>query len=101
VVEVKSTACGACGALLLGDGPQPQHQQVTKLPRVQPEVTEYRRHTLTCLACGVANTPGWPDDMPMAVSGHGSKPRRAISVSAWGRISVISPKPARRSSTPR
>jgi transposase len=64
VVEVKPTTCGACGALLLGEDRQPQRQQVTELPRVEPSVTEYRRHTLTCLACGAETTAEWPVDLP-------------------------------------
>jgi transposase len=31
---------------------------------VQPRVTEYRRHTLSCQACGAATTPPWPAAMP-------------------------------------
>jgi transposase len=64
VVEVKPTTCGACGALLLGEDSQPQRHQVTELPRVEPQVTEYRRHTLTCLACGAPTTADWPANLP-------------------------------------
>ncbi len=64
IIELRPTSCSACGALLGGD-PQPQRHQVTELPRIEPHVTEYRRHTLTCLVCG-AETPGaCPADMPM------------------------------------
>ena len=64
VIELRPTSCGACGALLLGEDAQPQRHQVTELPRIEPHVTEYRRHTLTCLACG-GETPGtYPADMP-------------------------------------
>ena len=64
VVEAKPTACHSCGALLLGEDPDPQRQQVTELPRVEPLVTEYRRQTLTCLACGAQTTADWPAEMP-------------------------------------
>ncbi len=64
VVEGKPTTCHTCGALLLGEDPHPQRQQVTELPRVEPHVTEYRRHTLTCLACGAQTTADWPAAMP-------------------------------------
>lgn len=64
IVELRPTSCGACGALLLGEDSQPQRHQVTELPRIEPHVTEYRRHTLTCLVCG-GETPGaYPADMP-------------------------------------
>lgn len=64
VINLRPTSCRACGALLLGEDAHPQRHQVTELPRIEPHVTEYRRHTLTCLVCGVA-TPGvCPADMP-------------------------------------
>jgi len=64
IVDVKPVCCEECGALLLGEDAQPARHQVTKLPRVEPEVVEYRQHTLTCLACGIQTTPDWPVEMP-------------------------------------
>ena len=64
IVECKPTCCEECGALLLGADPAPVRHQVSELPRIEPEVIEYRRHSLTCLVCGHANTAAWPVDMP-------------------------------------
>jgi transposase len=64
LVEAKPPSCEQCGSLLLGDDPQPERHQVTELPRVTPLVTEYRRHTLRCLACGAPTQAPWPVDMP-------------------------------------
>jgi len=64
VVPLRPTSCRVCGTLLLGDHPQPQRHQVTELPRVEPHVTEYRRHCLTCLVCGAQTAAEWPSDMP-------------------------------------
>jgi len=64
VVELKPTMCSACGALLLGEDTDAVRHQVTELPRVEPDVIEYRKHTLTCLACGAPTTAEWPVDMP-------------------------------------
>lgn len=64
VVDIKPTCCESCGVLLLGEDAHPVRHQVTELPRVEPEVIEYRQHTLTCLACGAQTTPDWPVDMP-------------------------------------
>jgi hypothetical protein len=64
VVEVKPVCCGTCGALLLGEDVAPARHQVTELPRIEPEVIEYRQHTLTCLACGAQTAPEPPQDMP-------------------------------------
>ncbi len=63
-VEVTPPACGQCGALLSGEDAQPARHQVAELPRIVPEVTEYRRHTLTCAACGAATAAAWPEGMP-------------------------------------
>lgn len=64
IVDVKSVCCEGCGALLLGEDAQPARHQVTELPRIEPEVVEYRRHTVTCLSCGTQTTPDWPVEMP-------------------------------------
>jgi len=64
VVEVKPEACGQCGAALQGEDPAPARHQVAEVPRVAPEVTEYRQHTLTCGGCGTRTTAPWPQDMP-------------------------------------
>ena len=64
VIALRPTGCGACGALLLGEDPQPQRHQVTELPRIEPHVTEYRRHTVTCLVCGAETQGACPADMP-------------------------------------
>jgi transposase len=64
VVECKPTCCEECGALLLGADPAPVRRQVSELPRIEPEVTEYQQHRLACLVCGHTNTAAWPVDMP-------------------------------------
>jgi transposase len=69
VVDIKPVCCAECGALLLGEDTHPARHQVTELPRVEPEVVEYRQHTITCLACGAQTTPDWPVDMPLGSFG--------------------------------
>jgi transposase len=69
VVEVRPVSCGVCGTLLLGEDPEPARHQVTEVPRVEPEVTEYRRHCLTCLVCGASTTAPWPAEMPTGCFG--------------------------------
>ena len=64
VINLRPVSCAGCGALLLGDDPQPARHQVSELPRVKAEVTEYRRHGLTCLACGAVTAAEWPAEMP-------------------------------------
>jgi len=64
IVEIKPDACGQCGAPLAGEDGEPARHQVADLPRSVPVVTEYRRHTLTCGACGTATAAAWPEEMP-------------------------------------
>lgn len=64
LIDLKPTACQTCGALLLGEDAQPVRHQVTELPRLEPEVSEYRQHTLKCLACGTLTQAARPPDLP-------------------------------------
>jgi transposase len=85
VMDLKPTACDQCGALLMGEDAQPIRRQVTELPRVEPEVTEYRQHTLTCLACGAQTQAEFPAEMPSGSFG----PRVQATVGyLTGRIGV-------------
>lgn len=83
--ETRPTTCGQCGALLLGDDPQPLRHQVTEVPIVRPVVTEYRCHTLACLLCGAQTQAAWPVDMP---SGSFGPRLQAVSGFLTGRIGV-------------
>jgi transposase len=85
VIDLKPTACDQCGALLMGENAQPVRRQVTELPRGEPEVTEYRQHTLTCLACGAQTQAEFPAEMPSGSFG----PRVQATVGyLTGRIGV-------------
>jgi len=50
--DVKPEACRRCGYALEGEDQEPYRHQVTEIPPVVAEVTEYRLHTLTCPKCG-------------------------------------------------
>lgn len=67
----RPSACAGCGALLLGEDPQPSRHQVTELPRIEPEVVEYQVHCLRCLACGQETRGTWPEEMPKGSFGPG------------------------------
>lgn len=69
LVTLRPTSCGACGSLLLGDDPQPACHQVSEIPPLQAEITEYQRHTLSCTACGARTTAEWPADVPTGCFG--------------------------------
>ena len=63
-VGCKPDTCHQCGALLLGEDPQPRRRQVSELPKIEPIITEYQLHTLSCLVCGAQTSGAWPEDMP-------------------------------------
>ena len=69
VVPLKPDTCGQCGAALTGDDPHPQRHQVSEIPPVNVEVTEYQRHTLRCAHCqGLTEAP-WPAGVPRGAFG--------------------------------
>jgi transposase len=80
LVVCKPDTCQQCGALLLGEDPQSQRHQMSELPKPEPVITEYQRHTLTCLVCGAQTSGKWPEDMPEGSFG----PRTQAMVSYLG-----------------
>jgi transposase len=64
IIDVRPEQGGQCGALLLGADTEPERPQVTEIPRLALGVTEYRRHCLWCVACGVRTQAAWPTTMP-------------------------------------
>jgi transposase len=85
VVEVRPSTCMGCGQPLVGEDPTPARHQVAEVPRVRAVVTEYRRHTLCCLACGTSTTAAWPEGMPCGSFG----PRAQATVGyLTGRLNV-------------
>jgi len=85
IVEVKPEFCVQCGVPLAGEDREPVRHQVSELPRIVPVVTEYRRHTLTCGACGTATAAAWPEDMPRG--GFGPRTQATVAYLA-GRLGI-------------
>lgn len=69
-VKSLPTVCKDCGALLLGEDPQPERHQVSEVPKIVPEIVEYQRHTLNCAVCGAQNRAEWPQNMPRGSFGE-------------------------------
>jgi transposase len=69
LVELRPVSCHQCGHLLLGEDPEPARRQISELPRVKAEVTEYRQHTLQCADCGACTAAEWPAQMPVGSFG--------------------------------
>jgi len=85
VVDVRPPACRCCGLPLAGDDPRPGRHQVSEVPRVQPVVTEYRRHTLVCAGCGAATAADWPAGTPPG--GFGPRAQAVVGF-LTGRLNV-------------
>ena len=69
LIELRPVSCQQCGHLLLGEDPEPARRQISELPRVTAEVTEYRQHTLPCVACGAQTAAAWPTQVPVGSFG--------------------------------
>ncbi len=69
IVPLKPVQCRRCGTPLAGDDPDPLRHQVWELPAIQPLVTEYQRHRLTCPSCGEATCGALPAGVPTGQSG--------------------------------
>ena len=91
IVEVKPEVCAQCGAPLAGDDPAPGRHQVAELPRIMPEGTEYRRHTLTCGACGAATAAAWPAEMEIIIRVSRGRGLGAVSAGLSCKANMVSP----------
>ncbi len=69
VHDVKPDACRDCGHALTGEDPAPYRHQVTEIPPVVAEVTEYRLHTLPCPECGTETRAELPRGVPQGARG--------------------------------
>ena len=69
VVPLKPTDCRRCGTKLSGSDPEPLRHQVYELPEIQPVVTEYQQHRLSCPGCGETTCAALPAGVPRGGSG--------------------------------
>lgn len=67
--DLKAALCHQCGEPLTGADAEPYRHQVTEIPPVVAEVTEYRVHTLVCRRCGVETTAELPAGVPQSAFG--------------------------------
>jgi len=67
--NVKPDVCRRCGHELTGEDAEPYRHQVTEVPPVVAEVTEYRLHTLICSECGAETRPNLPPGVPQGAFG--------------------------------
>lgn len=64
VVTLIPDTCRRCGKELQGTDPQPYRHQVSELPKIEPIITEYQQHRLTCNCCGTTTRATLPSGVP-------------------------------------
>jgi transposase len=69
VVPIKPEQCASCHAPLSGDDPTPFRHQVIEIPPIEPVITEYQWHQLTCPDCGETTRAPWPAGVPSGTYG--------------------------------
>jgi len=69
VVPLYPDACRRCGEPLAGEDPEPIRHQVWELPKIEPDVTEYRLHRRGCGRCGETTCAPLPPGVPSGQSG--------------------------------
>ncbi len=67
--DVKPDVCRRCEQALEGEDPEPYRHQVTEIPPMVAEVTEYRLHTLTCPECRAETRAELPAGVPQGAFG--------------------------------
>lgn len=67
--DLKPSVCHQCGQPLAGEDTAPYRHQVTDIPPVVAEVTEYRVHTLVCEGCGAETSAELPAGVPPGAFG--------------------------------
>jgi transposase len=68
VVPCVPSECRRCGKELSGVDPDPHRHQLWELPEIQPIVTEYQQHRLTC-SCGCSTCGELPKGAPTGQAG--------------------------------
>jgi transposase len=68
LVPCVPTECRRCGKELNGVDVDPLRHQVWELPKIQPIVTEYQQHRLTC-SCGCSTCGELPQGVPTGQAG--------------------------------
>jgi transposase len=69
VVPLIPKTCRRCGQRLAGSDPDPLRHQVWEIPEIQPLVTEYQRHRLTCPGCSTSTCGELPAGVPQGQAG--------------------------------
>ncbi len=69
VIAVKPVQCRSCGSQLSGEDSSPRRRQVTEIPPLQAETTEYQLHSLLCPDCHTSTCAPLPAGVPTGAFG--------------------------------
>jgi len=69
VIPVKPPNCRKCGHELAGEDTNPLRHQVTEIPPVEAETTEYQLHRLACPHCQTTTCGQLPEGVPTGAFG--------------------------------
>ena len=87
--DVRPERCTCCQEKLSGDDAEPVRHQVFEIPRVEPDVTEYRLHARECERCGAVTRAELPEGVPKGAYGP-----RLCAMVAWMTAVLRAPKRA-------
>ena len=83
LVQLYPTNCRGCGGKLTGNDAAPLRHQVWELPPIEPFITEYQRHRLTCECCKITTCASLPDDVSDSQAGPRLTALAAILMSCF------------------
>ncbi len=63
-IVLKPKSCRRCGKRLQGNDSEPLRHQVWELPKIEPTITEYQRHRLSCPCCKISTCAAMPTGVP-------------------------------------
>lgn len=83
LLNLKPTRCKDCRKALSGEDPSPYRHQVVDVPKVKPDVWEYRLHTLFCKDCNVLTRAELPTGVPTGSFGPRLQAMIAVCTGAY------------------
>lgn len=64
MIPVKPSRCRTCEKPLRGSDPEPYRHQVVEIPPIEPRVTEWQLHSLSCRHCSATTRAELPEGVP-------------------------------------
>jgi transposase len=81
--NLKPSHCKGCRKALAGEDPSPHRHQVVDVPKVEPDVWEYRLHALFCTDCNVFTRAELPAGVPTGSFGPRLQAMVAVCTGAY------------------